>query len=225
MQMTLAHSVPSAVEPTPNVLEVATMFGLGIDHDRPIQLIPKTDIKLNPGQLVFVTGASGSGKSTILRLLRKQIEHEVDAHALNFDCLPKLQDRPLVDIFPNRTLSQTLKLLSLAGLNDAFVMLRKPSQLSDGQRYRLRLAQVMAMVEAAVVPGKLTIILADEFCSTLDRVTAKVLARNVRKWVTRCGVCFVAATTHDDLLAPLAPDTLIEKHLGETLDLVERPTQ
>ena len=225
MLITLAQSVPSAVDPTPNVLEVATMFGLGIDQDRPIQLIPKTDLNLTPGQLIFITGASGSGKSTILSLIQTQIENEPNAHLLNFDNLPKLEDKPLVDVFPNRTLSQTLKLLSLAGLNDAFVMLRKPSQLSDGQRYRLRLAQTMAMIEADVLPNTLKIILADEFCSTLDRVTAKVLARNLRKWVTHCGVCFVAATTHDDLLEPLAPDTLIEKHLGESLDLVQRVAQ
>ncbi len=225
MELTLEHTVPSAVQPTPNVLEVATMFGLGIDHDRPIQLIPKTHLNLAPGHLIFVTGASGSGKSTILKLIHQQTQQHPHAHVLNFDALPKLQDKPLVDVFPNRTLSQTLQLLSLAGLNDAFVMLRKPSQLSDGQRYRLRLAQTMAMAQADVMPTKLKIILADEFCSTLDRVTAKVLARNLRKWVTHADVCFVAATTHDDLLEPLAPNTLIEKHLGESLDLVERPAQ
>jgi len=224
MQITLNHSVPSAVQPTPHVLEVATMFGLGIDRDRSIQLIPKTHLNLSPSQIIFVTGASGSGKSTILRLIHEQLDPNPDAHVLGFDTLPELQDRPLVDVFPRRRLNQTLKLLSLSGLNDAFVMLRKPSQLSDGQRYRLRLAQAMAMIESDVVPSRLKVILADEFCSTLDRVTAKVLARNVRKWVSRSGACFVAATTHDDLLEPLAPDTLIEKHLGESLDLVERST-
>jgi len=223
MQITLAHSIPSAVESTPHVMEVAAMFGLGIDPQRTIQLIPKTNLDLTPGRLIFVTGASGSGKSTVLHLIHKQLEADPDTHVLGFDSLPELQDRPLVDVFPNRPLSQALRWLSLAGLNDAFVMLRKPSQLSDGQRYRLRLAQAMAMVEADLMPNKLKVVLADEFCSTLDRVTAKVLARNIRKWVSRCGVCFVAATTHDDLLEPLSPDTLIEKHLGESLDLVERP--
>jgi uncharacterized protein len=225
MQITLTHSVQSAVEPTPNVLEVATMFGLGIDQNRTIQLIPKTNLTLTPGRLIFVTGASGSGKSTVLRLIHSQLQHDTNTHTLNFDALPPLNDKPLVDVFPNRPLSQTLRLLSLAGLNDAFVMLRKPSQLSDGQRYRLRLAQAMAMTETKVRPTQLNVILADEFCSTLDRVTAKALARNLRKWVTRAKVCFVAATTHDDLMESLAPDTLIEKHLGESLDLIERSTQ
>lgn len=222
MQISLSHTVHSAVQPSPNVLEVAGMFGLGIEQDRQIQLIPPTQLDLEPGRIIFVTGASGSGKSTILRLIREQLQKRDDTHVLCFDSLPPIEDRPLVDCFPNRPLSQTLRLLSLAGLNDAFVMLRKPSQLSDGQRYRLRLAQVMAMVEADVLPGISRVVLADEFGATLDRVTAKVIARNVRKWVNTSGVCFVAATTHDDLLEPLEPDTLIEKHLGEAMDLVER---
>ena len=222
MQVTLSHNVQTAVEPTPHVLEVATMFGLGIDQNRPIQLIPDTTLNLSPGRLIFVTGPSGSGKSTVLRLIRDELKGHELVHALSFDHLPHLEDRPLVDVFPKRPLSEVLRLLSLAGLNDAFVMLRKPSQLSDGQRYRLRLAQAMAMTETKARADQFNVVLADEFCSTLDRTTAKALARNVRKWVSRTGACFVAATTHDDLLEHLAPDTLIEKHLGESLDIIEK---
>lgn len=48
--------------------------------------------------------------------------------------------RPLVDCIADLGLSlqATLKLLSLTGLNDAFVMLRTPDELSEGQHYRLR---------------------------------------------------------------------------------------
>lgn len=225
MQIVLEHDVPSAVQPTAHVLEVAAMFGLGIDRDKRIPIIPRTELRLSPGRIVFVTGSSGGGKSTLLRLIREQIDRDDGAHALSFDALPAIQDRPLVDAFPGRTLNQTLRLLSLAGLNDAFVMLRKPSELSDGQRYRLKLAQAMAMVEAGVLARLHKVVLADEFCATLDRVTAKVIARNVRKWVRFAGVCFVAATTHDDLLEPLDPDILIEKHLGGRMDVLERPAR
>lgn len=222
MRLHLSHRVASAVEPTANVLEVAAMFGLGVDREKHIQLIPETHLCLSPGKIVFVTGASGGGKSTLLRLIREQVQRDDTAHALSFDALPAIRDRPLVDCFPGRSLNETLRLLGLAGLNDAFVMLRKPSQLSDGQRYRLKLAQAMAMAEADVLPRRRRVVFADEFCATLDRVTAKVIARNVRKWVNRTHTCFIAATTHDDLLESLDPDVLIEKHLGERMDVLEK---
>src|SRR5689334_18822728 len=61
--------VPSAVTPSPNVLAVAAMFGLGVDESRSIEILPPTDLTLAPGQIVFITGPSGGGKSSILRLI------------------------------------------------------------------------------------------------------------------------------------------------------------
>ena len=40
-----------------------------------------------------------------------------------------------------------MELLSLVGLGDAFVMLRRPRELSDGQRARLRIAQAIELAE------------------------------------------------------------------------------
>ena len=48
---------------------VAAMFGLGVDRERRVEVIPPTSLTLKPGQVTFVTGASGSGKSTLLRLV------------------------------------------------------------------------------------------------------------------------------------------------------------
>ena len=71
--------------------------------------------------------------------------------------------------------------------------------------------------------GGLHLILADEFGATLDRLTAAVIARNIRKWTRRNRhICFIAATTHDDLLESLDPDVLIEKHLGSEIDVLSR---
>lgn len=212
---------PAPPEPSPNVLHVAAMFGLGLDQDQDLTLIPPTPLTLVPHQVIFVTGPSGSGKSTILRLIETAATADPRAHLLRFDNLPPLPNHPLVDALGNHPLDRTLRWLSLAGLNDAFVMLRRPSELSDGQRHRLRLAQAMSIIETAPA-NQFTILLADEFCATLDRLTAAVLARNVRRWVSRTPVCFVAATTHDDLLEHLEPDILIEKHLGDRLDFAKR---
>jgi len=78
--------------------------------------------------------------------------------------------------------------------------------LSEGQKYRFRLAKALAS-------GK-QIIFADEFCSNLDRITATVIAYQIRKFATRHKVAFVLASGHEDILADLRPDVVIVKHLN-----------
>ena len=216
MLITVESRRQTAPEPSPNALQVASMFGLGLDRAKTLSLVPRTDLRLLPNQLVFLTGPSGSGKSTLLAALRAAMPSQTPV--LDLNALPPLPDRALVDCFPDQPLAQTLRTLGQAGLSDAFVLLRKPRELSDGQRFRLRLAHVMALA-----PDTFTVILADEFAATLDRVTAAVVARNTRRWVSTAPVCLIAATTHDDLLDALAPDVLIEQHLGGRMDVHERP--
>lgn len=229
MQMHLHCQRNTCVEPSDHVLQVAAMFGLGVDETRQITIVPPIDLTLQPHQLLFITGASGGGKSTLLRLLHEQ----ADAYrlpAVHFDALHEADDQPLVDLFAPLSLEQTLRLLSLTGLNDAFVMLRKPSELSDGQRYRLQLARAMATFEqylqqtnhTAAASALLGLMLADEFAATLDRPTAAIIARKLRQWVNRMPICCALATTHDDLLEPLEPDVLIVKGPGDELDVIHR---
>lgn len=85
-------------------------------------------------------------------------------------------------------------------------------------------------------------VLADEFLAKLDRTTAKVVGRLVSKWVKQekgsvpflsehkkgtdpgGGVCWVAASSHDDLLEALEPDVLILMGLGGEMEVVKRVT-
>jgi ABC-type ATPase with predicted acetyltransferase domain len=233
-------------EPSPRALEVAAMFGLGADVGRTVAVLPAATLRLGPGRVVFVTGASGGGKSTLLHALHAAVQAQPGVAVLDFTDRhdppePPAQGRvrsgsAVIDRVDDGRLplDRVLAILALAGLNDAFVMLRRPGELSDGQRYRFRLARAMARVEADTASASASgeaatcggprwwVVLADEFGATLDRTTAAALARNVRRWVARSGqVCFVAATTHDDLLEPLAPDVLVEKRLGAGMEVWE----
>lgn len=216
-RLTIQRAVPTAVEPSERVLEVASMFGLGVDESRRRTIIPRTEIELRGGEIIFITGPSGSGKSTILRCIADEC-----AGCLRFeDVLESGDDRPICSMIGS-TVEEAALILSLAGLADAFVMLRRPSELSDGQRYRLGLAR---LIERATHADELAeiIILADEFGATLDRLTAAAAARNVRRWVDRSPrVCFIAATTHEDLIEALQPDVLICKPLGGGIEVHRR---
>ena len=227
MQLTLSLSRDTHVAPSPRVMQVATMFGLGVDETKTLNLIPPTTIHLRPNSLIFITGPSGGGKSSLLALIAQATEDRLaEASLIRFDALPPLPDLPLVDALSEDTqdddVMPALRLLSLVGLADAFIMLRKPSQLSEGQRYRLQLAQALALSSRSCAP--LCIILADEFGATLDRITAKIIARQIRKWTrtSKTPLCVIAATMHDDLLESLEPDLLVEKGLGTAIEVVER---
>lgn len=211
------RSVATAVRPSPRVLETAAMFGLGVDDQRRLQLVPPCEIPLPQGAVVFVTGPSGGGKSTILALMGEQCDMN-SIGVIRFDQQPAMPEVPLVDVF-DLPLSRVMSLLAMAGLGDAFVMLRCPCELSDGQRYRLRLAQ---MIELAEREDAGVVILADEFGAALDRQTAQIIARNVYRWTRRSGHTFVAATSHDDLLEALQPQVLVYKGLGEQMEVVQQ---
>src|SRR4029079_10460851 len=87
------------------------------------------------------------------------------------------------------------------GLSEARLLLRTPGELSEGQRYRFRLALALA--------SRAPFITCDASPATLERTLAKVVAFNVRKQVTRTGVGLLAATTHEDILDDLQPDLLV----------------
>ena len=231
MKLCLQRTCDTHVAPTPNVLRLAAMFGLGVDEQRPRRSVPPTTLTLAGGQVVFITGPSGSGKSTLLRCIADALAERDDARVIDFAALEVDSQHALVDCFAPGTLEDACRLLSLAALNDAFVMLRTPAELSDGQRERFRLARALAAVARAKTRDddhRLCVVLADEFGATLDRTTAAIIARNVRRWVSRPRsrrVCFICATTHDDLLEPLSPDVLIEKPIGEVVHVHTRPSK
>jgi energy-coupling factor transporter ATP-binding protein EcfA2 len=110
-----------------------------------------------------------------------------------------------VDELPRRV-DDGLRLLAMCGLGEARLLLRTPSELSEGQRYRFRLARGVAERPAWV--------LADEFTATLDRTLAKVVAFGARRLADREGVGFLLATTHEDVIADLAPDVLVRCEEG-----------
>ncbi|MBI9015736.1 MAG: ATP-binding cassette domain-containing protein [Phycisphaerae bacterium] len=213
----LTKKFDTKVKLSPNVAAVSSMFGLGNRPGREMIVVDNCKVKIESGQVVYITGGSGAGKSQIFKMLYEQMQANAKKKGVGFKEILNLGElevptgRPLVDCFIDDHLSDVMSWLSMAGLSDAFAVLRNSEHLSDGQRYRFKLALALS-----INPD---VIFIDEFCSTLDRVTAAVVAHNVRKFANRFGTTFVVATSHDDMLEDLAPDVVMIKHLGSHCDV------
>lgn len=197
------------VDRTPRVLALAEAFGLGLD-DKEFVVFDNQKIDVEQGDVVYVTGQSGSGKSTVLRELAAQMQTQglrvADIDGIKLD--PKL---PLTDQI-GATQDEGLYYLAQAGINDAYLYIRKPQELSDGQRYRFRLAK---LIESGA-----QVWVADEFLAVLDRETAKVIAFALQRAARSVGATLIVATTHTDMVADLAPTLVINKRYREKIELV-----
>lgn len=192
------------VDKTPRVLEVAEAFGIGL-ADSEFVIYDNLDLEVQGNDIVYITGQSGSGKSLLLKALANQLKDSRKVMGLD-DVV--LKEVPVIDQI-GESFSEGLELLSRAGVSDAFLYVRKPSELSDGQRYRVKLAK---LIESGA-----DVWVADEFGAVLDRYTAKGVARNMSRTAREVGACLIVATTHIDLEEELGPNVVVTKHYRERI--------
>lgn len=203
MKFTIDRKFTSSVERSPRVLEIAEGFGLGLAN-KEFVVYDNLEINVDQGDVVYITGQSGSGKSLLLKDLSTQMTNQgIRVADLNSIELP---DYPVIEILGKST-TAAAQLLAQAGISDAWIYIRKPSELSDGQRYRLKLAKLLE--------SDADVWIADEFGAVLDRVTAKVIAFNCQKVARANGKTLMVATTHTDLKDELAPNLTVTKRFRE----------
>jgi len=206
-KFTFDISYETKTDITDRTVEVAEAFGMGISDYQEHVLYDNVELKIGPKDIVYLTGDSGSGKSVLLKAIIKDLKSGEAARLGEVELDP---DKPLIDTV-GATVEEGLKLLSKVGLNDAFLFVRRYSQLSDGQKHRYRLAK---LIESGAQWW-----IMDEFCATLDRETAKIVAYNVQKLARKLGKAVIAATTHTDLFDDLGPSVHIHKRFGKEISV------
>jgi len=120
----------------------------------------------------------------------------------------RVDDDEVVINSVGKSQEEAMALLGVVGLSEAFVMLRKYKELSEGQKYRYKLAKMIALEGDAFF--------IDEFGATLDREMAKVLSYCIQKWARRNKKMVIVATTHRDLADDFNPSIVIDKKFGQT---------
>lgn len=138
--------------------------------------------------IMLICGKSGSGKSTILREIGnvKPIEYDYN--------------KAVISQFDGYTEEEVCDLLGGVGLSSVPTWLRKPQELSNGERARLDLCK--AIYDA----GKGQIIYVDEFTSVVNRDVAKSMSHALQRYIRQKDLKIVIASCHFDIIEWLSPN-------------------
>ncbi len=192
---------PGVAPMTVRKREVCWDFGIPPRED-PYEIVNDLTVTLAPGTIVMLAGPSGSGKTSVLKAIAEKSGDAIRV-APRTTCTKKC----VVDLIaPRLPLATVLEILTACGLGEPRLWVRRFSDLSDGEKFRAGLAR--AIGEALSTQSHPTIF-CDEFTAILHRRTAKAIAFNLRKLVTRHALRLVVATTHDDVMEDLRPDQCI----------------
>lgn len=198
---------------TPLVELVDVKMDFRLSSGTSISVLEKMNLKIYPGEIVALLGASGAGKSTTLRLLSgltkpsagTVLSNGQPLDGLNRDISIVFQDAALFPwltvaeniefgLYPmgfslrtrRQRVSQAVDLVGLEGFEEAY-----PRELSGGMRQRVGIARALAMAPK--------LLCMDEPFSALDVLTADTLRGELleiwqKKSTNLKGILFI---THD----------------------------
>jgi len=202
------------VRRTERTTRIAAAFGLGLDRSTQ-RVIDRVSFNLADGRIVLLLGASGSGKTTVMKALADALPFRVTVDAAEFP-----PDAAIIDgVGAGLGLDETLALLSRCALGEAPLWLRRIDELSCGQRFRAALARALA---AALASRPRRVLLCDEFATGLHRRAARALGFNLRRLVSEHRLCAVAASCTDDVICDLRPDVVVRFVGGGRCTVEER---
>jgi cell division transport system ATP-binding protein len=203
----------------------------------PRPALDQVSLEIEKGDFVFLVGASGSGKSSLMRLmLREDVPNSGSVHVLgeNLVGLPARRvpffRRKLGVVFqdfrllPNKTVAQNVAFsLEVIGKSQGFIQEavpdvlglvgldekadRLPSELSGGEQQRVALARAIV--------NKPSILLADEPTGNLDPTTSEGIMALINS-INLAGTTVVMAT-HDRSIVDKMQRRVVELSQGQII--------
>jgi ATP-binding cassette subfamily B protein len=204
-----------------NQLEFKNM-GFGYPDDE--MILSNLNVKLQPGDSLAITGPSGTGKTTLMRLLMGQVipsegdilingktsgNIDLASYTARISVLPQdvyVFDATLHDNidfgrdYPEKCIRDAAKLSSI----DHFSMDENAHGLSGGERQRLGLARALAR--------DYDVLILDEPTSELDNETENIIIENLKE-VQKTNNCIIIVVTHSN--------NVLEKLCNKKLELLK----
>ncbi len=198
------------------------------------QILKDISFEINEGELVAIIGASGCGKTTMLKMINRLIEPSTgkvfiqgnDISSLDMIQLrrnigyviqqtglfPHMTVRENIEVIPRlenldkeKILTKTCELMDMVGLSSEEYLDRYPTELSGGQQQRVGIARAFATDPK--------IILMDEPFSALDPITRLQLQDELIELQTKVKKT-IAFVTHDMDEAIKIADRICIMHQG-----------
>jgi osmoprotectant transport system ATP-binding protein len=214
-----------------------------------VKVIENLNLSIGQGEFVVLIGASGSGKSTTLKMINRMEGHDTGRILFNGEEIYKIGLRELrlrmgyaiqsVGLFPHwtverniatvpqmlgwdagRTEARVTELLELFHLDPQKFRRRYPHQLSGGQQQRVGVARALAADPA--------VLLMDEPFGALDPVTRHSLQLEMKRVHQVSGKTIVLVTHDIDEALMLATQIVLLDHgqivqVASPLELLSNP--
>lgn len=140
--------------------------------------------EISPGEILVVTGLSGTGKTTLLQLLAGKLSPTSGAIFLPDNTKvgllnPISVSKPLIEVIGQKDIGKGIYWMGVVGLSEPHLYVKPFAALSAGQNYRAMLARLLIRGANLWLIG--------EFCENLDAANTHLLSQKISTLARKVG--------------------------------------